>query len=137
MPRILAIDYGLKRTGIAVTDELQLIATGLQAVETRKLTDFLNKYVSENRVQTILIGEPKRLNNQPTHITKEVHTLADKLKTLFPSAEIKLLDERFTSKMAQREIAGMGLKKSQRKEKELTDVVSAVILLQGYLDSAK
>ncbi len=137
MPRILAIDYGLKRTGIAVTDELQLIATGLQAVETHKLIDFLKKYLSENSVETILIGEPKRLNNQPTHITHDVYALAEKLKVLFPSAEIKLLDERFTSKMAQREIAGMGLKKSQRKEKELTDVVSAVILLQGYLDSIK
>lgn len=137
MPRILAIDYGLKRTGIAVTDELQLIATGLQAVETQKLIDFLKKYLSENHVDTILVGEPKRFNNQPTHITAEAHLLAEKLKALFPATEIKLLDERFTSKMAQREIAGMGLKRSKRKEKELTDVVSAVILLQGYLTSLK
>ncbi len=137
MPRLLAIDYGLKRTGLAVTDDLQLIATGLQAVETHKLIDFLKKYLSENHVETILLGEPKRLNNEPTHITKDVHAFAENLKNLFPTTEIKLLDERFTSKMAQREIAGMGLKKSQRKEKELTDVVSAVILLQGYLDTIK
>jgi putative Holliday junction resolvase len=137
MGRIIAIDYGLKRTGIAVTDELQLIATGLQAVETHKLIDFLIKYLSENPVETILIGEPKRLNDEPTHITNNVHSLAEKLKNFFPATAIKLVDERFTSKIAKREIAGMGLKKSQRKEKELTDVVSAVILLQGYLDSIK
>lgn len=133
----MAIDYGLKRTGIAITDELQLIATGLTAVETRLLFEFLKKYTAEHAVETILIGEPKRLNNQPTHITNEVYAVAEKLKSHFPGITILLIDERYTSKMAMREIAGMGLKKSKRKEKELTDVVSAVILLQGYLEALK
>lgn len=137
MGRILAIDYGRKRTGIAVTDELKLIATGLQAVATGTLTDFLKSYLKENNVETILIGDPKRLNTQPTHITEEVHCMAQKLQQLFTGIEIRLIDERFTSKMAQREIAGMGLKKTGRKDKSLTDVVSAVILLQGYLESLK
>lgn len=111
MARIIAIDYGRKRTGIAVTDELKLIATGLQAVETRKLFDFLKKYCSENQVEIILLGEPKRLNNQTTHITKEVYQVAENLQKVFPGIRVILSDERFTSKIATREIAAMGLKR--------------------------
>jgi putative Holliday junction resolvase len=137
MGRIIAIDYGLKRTGLAVTDELKLIATSLQTVATPVLIDFLENYMASHKVDAIIIGEPKRLNNTPTHTTKAVYSLAEKLKKHFPEVEIKLTDERFTSKIAKHEIAGMGLKKKQRQEKGLTDAVSAVLLLQGYLDSIK
>jgi putative Holliday junction resolvase len=135
--RILAVDYGSKRTGIAVTDALKIIATPLSTIPTSRLIDFLTHYLSSEQVETILIGDPKRLNAQPTHCTQAVHRLTSQLKNLFPHIEIKLIDERFTSRMAQKEIAAMGLKKSKRRDKALTDRISAVILLQGYLNSVK
>ncbi len=137
MGRILAIDYGSKRTGIAITDPLKIIASPLATIPTSRLIEILTDYLSSEQVEIILIGDPKRLNTQPTHSTHAVHRLASQLRNLFPQVEIKLIDERFTSRIAQKEIAAMGLKKSKRKDKTLTDRVSAVILLQGYLDSVK
>ena len=132
MGRILAIDFGTKRTGIAVTDELQLIASGLTTVNTTDLLDFLKKYFSEENVELILLGEPKRMNNEASHVETEILKFRESLEksTTIP---IKRVDERFTSKMAAQTMLDSGLKKKQRKNKALLDEISATIILQTYL----
>ena len=133
MPRILAIDYGIKRTGIAVTDELQLIASGLTTVNTSKLFPFLKKYVAEQNVALFIIGEPKTLANIPSESEKLIIPFIRKLKHEFPTIELKRVDERFTSKMAFQTMIDSGLKKKQRRNKALIDEISATIILQSYL----
>ena len=132
MGRILAIDFGTKRTGIAVTDELQLIASGLTTVNTPDLLDFLKRYFSEENVELILLGEPKRMNNEASHVETEILKFRESLEksTTIP---IKRVDERFTSKMAAQTMLDSGLKKKQRKNKALLDEISATIILQTYL----
>ena len=134
MPRILAIDYGLKRTGLAVTDPLQIIANGLTTVESPKLIHFLKDYFKKEEVEMIIIGEPKNWDDTDTHATPLVKKIVEKLKKEFPLMPITLVDERFTSKMASRAMIDMGMKKKQRRNKSLIDEIAATILLQEYLE---
>jgi putative Holliday junction resolvase len=133
MPKIVAIDYGTKRVGIAATDELQIIASALTAVHSSELVPYLEKYCLANKVSTIVIGLPKTLNNTDQAITLEVEKLKKHLTRVFPDITIETLDERFTSKLASMAIAQSGLPKKKRQDKSLIDTVSAVILLQDYL----
>ncbi|AXT20790.1 Holliday junction resolvase RuvX [Flavobacteriaceae bacterium AU392] len=133
MARILAIDYGLKRTGIAVTDELQIIASGLTTVATKELLTFLNDYISKENVELFLVGEPKQMNNEVSESETLIQPFLKKLSKSFPAIPIKRVDERFTSKMAFQTMIDSGLKKKQRQNKSLVDEISAVIILQSYL----
>ena len=135
MARILSIDYGKKRTGIAVTDPLQIIATGLTTVETPKLFTFLKEYFAKEQVELIIMGEPKNMDDSDTHATPLVKQAVARLKREFPTIPIKMVDERFTSKMASQAMIEMGLKKKQRQNKALVDEIAATILLQEYLRS--
>lgn len=131
--RLMAIDYGGKRTGIAVTDEMQMIASGLTTVATKELFAFLTDYFSRENVEKVVIGEPKRLNNEPSQIADEIVKFVEKFKQQFASIEVVRMDERFTSKMAFQTMIDSGLKKKQRQNKALVDEIAATILLQDYL----
>lgn len=135
MARILAIDYGLKRTGIAVTDELQIIASGLTTVSTNELIEFLQDYIKKESIELFLIGEPKQMNNSPSESEVLIIPFIKKLESVFPNIPIKRVDERFTSKMAFQTMIDSGLKKNQRKNKALIDEISATLILQSYLYS--
>lgn len=135
MARILAIDFGTKRTGIAVTDELQIIASGLTTVETKDLFAFLKEYISNESVELFVIGEPKRLNNEASESEVAIKPFIDKLTKIFPDIPFTRVDERFTSKMAFQTMIDSGLTKKQRKNKALVDEISATIILQSYLYS--
>ena len=132
MARILALDYGTKRTGIAVTDELQLIASGLTTVPTHELLKFLQEYLAAEQVERILIGEPKRMNNEASGVEADIVSFREKLEKV-TSIPIARVDERFTSKMAVQTMLDSGLKKKKRKDKALVDEISATIILQTYL----
>jgi putative Holliday junction resolvase len=133
MPRILAIDYGAKRTGLAVTDPLKIIATGLTTVESQKLFPFLKSYFQKEQVELILIGEPKNWDDSDTHATPLVKKVISKLKREFPSIPIQTIDERYTSKLARQSMLEMGLKKKQRQSKALVDEIAATMMLQEFL----
>lgn len=133
MGRILAIDYGSKRTGIAVTDELQLIASGLTTVQTHGLMPFLSNYFSEYKVDTIAIGEPTQRDGTPSAIEGNIQNFIKGFKEKFPNIVIVRVDERFTSKMASQTMIDSGLKKKQRQNKALVDEISATIILQQFL----
>ncbi len=133
MPRILSIDYGTKRVGIAVTDELQIIASGLTTVHSSELIPFLKDYTQKEEVETIVVGEPKDLKNQKTDSSYEIEKLVKHLKRTFKGIKIVTIDERFTSKLATMAIFDSGLKKKDRRKKELVDEVSATIILQSYM----
>ena len=133
MPRILAIDYGQKRTGIAITDEMQIIASGLTTIPSETAIAFLKDYFSKENVEKVLIGEPKQMNGQPSQSTEVIEKFVSKFKTNFPEMAIERVDERFTSKMAFQTMIDSGLKKQQRKNKALIDEISATIMLQDYL----
>ena len=135
MPRILAIDYGLKRTGIAVTDPLKIIATGLTTVNSKELIGFLKNYFSKEEVELVIIGEPKNMNDSDTHATPLVKKFISEFQKLFPKTPIKKVDERFTSKMASQAMIDMGLKKMQRRDKRLIDEIAATIILQEHLQA--
>ena len=133
MARILCIDYGLKRTGIAVTDPLQIISTGLTTVESKELISFLKNYFQLEHVELIIIGEPKNLDDSDTHATPMVKAIIAKLKKEFPHIPIKTVDERYTSKMAKQAMIEMGLKKKDRRNKKTVDKIAATIMLQEYM----
>jgi len=133
MPRILCIDYGLKRTGIAVTDPLQIIATGLTTVHHRELLPFLKDYFAKEQVELILIGWPTNWDDSATHATAHVERFIGVLQKQFPQIPVQKVDERYTSKMAKDAMLEMGLKKSQRRNKALVDEIAATIMLQEYL----
>jgi putative holliday junction resolvase len=133
MYRILAIDYGIKRTGIAVTDEMQIIASGLTTVPSEKAIDFLKDYFAKEEVIKVLIGEPKQMNGQPSESTPIIEKFVSEFKTTFPDMEVERVDERFTSKMAFQSMIDNGMKKKQRQNKALVDEIAATILLQDYL----
>jgi putative Holliday junction resolvase len=135
MPRILCIDYGKKRTGIAVTDPLKIIATALTTVETNNLFPFLKKYFTDEAVELVLIGEPKNWDESDTHATPLVHQFIKKFKKDFPLMKIETVDERFTSKLAMQAMIEMGMKKKDRQKKENVDQIAAAIMLQEYLRS--
>jgi putative Holliday junction resolvase len=133
LSKILAIDFGLKRTGLALSDELQLFAFGLKTIDSKTLMDELKLLVEKEKVVEIVIGEPKRLDTSDSHITQNVRLLKEAVQKNFPQVLVNLLDERFTSKMASAVIAQSGLKKKDREQKGLIDTVSATIILQDYL----
>jgi putative Holliday junction resolvase len=134
MSRILCIDYGKKRTGIAVTDPLQIIATGLTTVDSPELISFLKKYFLQEEVELIVIGEPKNLDDSDTHATPLVKQIIKRLEKEFPKIPIKKVDERFTSKMAKRAMLDMGMKKKDRRNKRTVDEIAATIMLQQYME---
>lgn len=133
MARILCIDWGLKRSGLAVTDPLKIIATGLTTVDTRDLISFLKKYMLQDLVELIIIGEPKNLDDSDTDATGPVKKTILQLKKEFPLVPVKSVDERYTSKLATQAMFQMGLKKKDRRNKRIIDQVAATIILQEYL----
>ena len=135
MGRIIAIDYGRKRTGIAVTDPLQIIATGLTTIHSSEVFEFLSGYLGKEKVDTIVVGYPRQMNNQPSEAVKYVDPFVRELKKRFPDKEIVLADERFTSKMASRAMIEAGARKKQRQDKAMIDMISAVIILQSFMES--
>lgn len=137
MDRILAIDYGTRRVGIAVTDPMKIIASGLKTVPAHQIFDFLAAYFSEENVSEIVVGYPKTLNNQPSESVKYIKPFVERLKKLYPAKKISLMDERFTSKIALQSMIDGGMKKKQRQNKELVDQISASLILQGYLEYRK
>jgi putative Holliday junction resolvase len=135
MPRILALDYGKKRTGVAVTDPLQIIATALDTVDSKELIGYLKRYISQEPVEKVLVGYPLNFDDSATDATPLVEKFIGKFQHVFPNIPIEKRDERMTSSMASQAISGMGLKKKDRERKELIDAVAAVIILQEYLES--
>lgn len=134
MPKLIALDYGSKRTGIAVTDDSKIIASGLTTVDTKNLFPFLTDYFQKNDVTDIILGQPKRLDGTATHSSEAVQKLYEKLKNVFKKP-VHLVDERFTSKMAFQAMIDGGLKKKQRQNKALVDEISATIILQSYMET--
>ncbi len=137
MGRILAIDYGRKRTGVAVTDPLQMIANGLDTVPSGELIAYLQSYLSKESVERFVVGQPKQMNNQPSENMQYVKAFVTQLQKAFPTTPVEYFDERFTSVLAHRAMLDGGLKKKKRQEKALVDEISAVIILQSYLESKK
>lgn len=135
MGRILAIDYGLKRVGVAVTDPLKIIANSLTTVETAKLMDFLSDYFLKENVECLVVGLPKQMNNQPSESMVYIEEFVAKFRTRFPNMPVNYVDERFTSKLAVQAMVQGGVKKKDRQNKALIDSVSATIILQSYLES--
>lgn|SRR5690606_21148796 len=135
MARLLAIDFGTKRTGIAITDELQMIASGLTTVDTKELLPFLKSYCSKEKVELFVIGEPKQMNNEASESEAAILPFIEKLSKAIPEIPITRVDERFTSKMAFQTMIDSGLTKNQRKNKALVDEISATIILQSYMAS--
>jgi putative Holliday junction resolvase len=133
MARILAIDYGLKRTGIAVTDPLQIIASALTTVESARIFTFLEDYLKKEEVSLILIGDPRNLDDSPTDLTADVQRIVGILRKKFPDIPVNPVDERYSSVMASRAMVEMGMKKKQRREKGLLDQLAATMMLQEYL----
>ncbi len=134
MARIMAIDYGSKRVGIAVTDPQQIIARGLTTVHSKDVIDFLKKYTEKEEVSCIVVGEPKRMNNEASDAARFIEPFVMHLKRSFPGIKVERMDERFTSKMAFQTMIDSGLKKSARQNKELIDEISATIILQSYMN---
>jgi putative Holliday junction resolvase len=134
LARIIALDYGKQRTGIAVTDELQLIASGLAAVNTKDLLQFLKDYIAKENIARIVVGEPKQRDNTPSEVEASIRVFLKSLKSSFPLIPIDRQDERFTSKVAVQSMVEAGLKKKQRRNKELIDEISATLILQAYLN---
>lgn len=130
----MAFDYGTKRIGIAVTDPLQMIATGLQTVHPNQIVEFLKKYLQTEQVEVFVVGEPKQMDNTPSQSAMHVKGFVNLLKKTFPDIPVEMLDERFTSKMASAAILAGGVKKEGRQDKALVDTVSAVILLQSWME---
>jgi len=137
MGRLLAIDYGTKRTGIAITDELQLIASGLVTIHTKELIPFLKDYFKKEQVDIVIIGEPKQKDGTHSIIESEIRAFIKRFSDEFPRYIVKRMDERFTSKMAFQTMIDSGLKKKQRQNKALVDEISATIILQDYLYNIK
>lgn len=137
MSRILAIDYGKKRTGVAVTDILQIIANGLTTVATPELMDFILNYVEKEPVERIIVGYPKQMNNEDSENMKRITPFVNQLKKKLPHIPVELVDERFTSVLAHQAMLDGGLKKKARQNKALVDEISATIILQSYLESKK
>jgi putative Holliday junction resolvase len=135
MGRWMAFDYGTKRTGIAVTDPLNIIATGLATIESEALLEFIKKYISTEQVSIFVVGEPKQMDNTPSMSAQSITQFVAQLNKVFPAIPVKRIDERFTSKMASQVIAQSGKSKKEREKKEHIDLVSATIILQSYMES--
>lgn len=137
MGRILAIDYGTKRTGLAVSDPLRIIAGALETIETSSLERYIADYCAKNEVDTIVLGKPSQMNGAPSETMRFIEPLARRLRDRFPDKEVVLYDERFTSVIAQRTIRESGLGRMARRDKSLVDKVAATVILQSYMDSRK
>jgi putative holliday junction resolvase len=137
MARILSIDYGIKRSGIAITDEMQMIASGLTTIATIDIFNFLKNYFETEKVETVIIGEPKQMNGQPSESAVFINEFINNFGVQFPDMPLVKVDERFTSKMAFQTMIDSGLKKNQRKNKALIDEIAATIILQDYLNYKK
>ena len=135
MARIMCIDYGKKRTGIAVTDPLQIISTGLMTIDTKELFPFLKKYFSEEGVELMVVGEPKNLDDSDTHATPLVRQFLKRLAKEFPTMPVTTVDERYTSKMAKQAMLEMGMKKKERRNKRNVDEIAATMMLQEYMEN--
>jgi putative Holliday junction resolvase len=133
LARILALDYGTIRTGIAVTDEFQIIASGLTTVKTKNIFSFLTSYLKNETIELFVVGEPKQMNNKESESEQYIKPFIEKLRLTFPKIPIKRVDERFTSKMAFQSMIDTGMKKKQRQNKGLIDEISATLILQTYL----
>lgn len=134
MPKIVAIDFGAKRCGVAETDSLQIIASGLTTVETKNLQDFMMDYLQKEDVECMVVGEPRRLNDEMSAIEKSIEPFINFIKKRFPKLKIEREDERFTSKMAIESMIAGGVKKMKRRDKALVDKVSATLILQSYME---
>lgn len=137
MARILSIDYGQKRTGIAVTDEMQIIASGLTTIPSETTITFLKDYFAKEKVEKVILGEPKQMNGEPSQSTEIIEKFVQKFKEQFPEMELLRVDERFTSKMAFQTMIDSGLSKKKRQNKALIDEIAATIMLQDYLSSKR
>ncbi len=137
MGRIIAIDYGRKRTGLAVTDTMQIIANGLTTVLSIEVVDYLKKYTLRENVDLFVVGYPKQMNNEPSENMRYVKAFVSQLRKIFSNIPIEYYDERFTSVIAQRAMIEGGLKKKKRQDKALVDEISATLILQGYLEKTK
>lgn len=137
MPRILAIDYGTKRCGLAVTDNFQIIATALETVPTHTLFTYLEQYFAKEQVVCLLVGNPKKLDNTPSETAQHIVGFVRKIKEKYPNLKIELIDERFTSVMAKQTMIDAGTTRKQRQNKATIDMISATLLLQNYLESQK
>lgn len=135
MGRILAIDFGQKRVGLAVTDEHKIIATALETVPVSEVFDYLRQYFLREQVECVVIGDPRQMNNTPSESVKYIDPFVKKFRKLFQGMKVERFDERFTSKMAQQTMIDAGLKKKDRQNKSTVDKISAVLLLQSYLNS--
>ena len=133
MSRILAIDYGMKRTGIAVTDEMQMIAFGLTTIQSETAIAFLKDYFSKEKVERVIVGEPKQMDGKPSQSAEIINAFVAKFQEAFPEMSVERVDERFTSKMAFQTMIDSGLNKKQRQNKALVDEIAATIILQDYL----
>lgn len=137
MGRILAIDYGTRRSGIAVSDPLRIIAGGLETVDTKELERWLARYFADNDVSTIVLGKPTQMNGAPSETWRFVEPLAARLRRAYPDKEVVFYDERFTSVIAHRTMLDSGIGKMARRDRALVDKISATIILQGYMESIK
>ena len=135
MGRILAIDFGVKRTGLAVSDPLRIIAGALETVDTKKLESYIKQYCSQNDVSTIVVGKPSQMNGSPSETMRYIEPLVGRLRHAYPDKEVVLYDERYTSVLAQRTIRESGIGKMARRDKALVDKVAATIILQSYMES--
>jgi len=136
MGRLIAIDYGKKRTGLAVTDIDQIIASPLTTIATNELEAFLRDYISNEKVDAIIVGYPTKMNNQPSDIVKQIDPFLNRLRKIFRDIDIHLVDERFTSTIAQRAMIEGGMKKSDRRKKENIDKISASLILQSFMQGS-
>ncbi len=137
MARILSIDYGRKRTGLAVTDPDQIIANRLTTIPTHTIWDFLNDYFRKEKVETVVVGYPKQLNNEASEAVKYINPFLKKFQIQYPEIKLEIIDERFTSKLAFQTMIDGGLKKQKRQDKALIDGISATIILQNYLEQKR
>ncbi len=137
MKRIMAIDYGVKRTGVAVTDELQIIASGLTTVETDSIFTFLDQYFKKEKVETVVVGLSKNLNNEDNQVENDIKKFIEKFKSSFTKIQVERQDERFTSKIAFNSMLESGLKKKRRQNKALVDEISATLILQSFMERKK
>jgi putative Holliday junction resolvase len=137
MARILAVDYGRKRVGLAVTDPLQIIANRLTTIATHTIWNFLSDYFNKENVEKVVVGYPLTLNNQPSEAVTYINPFLKKFKLIYPEIDLEIVDERFTSKMAFQAMIDGGIKKEKRKNKQMVDAISAVIILQNYLEQKR
>ena len=137
MARILSIDYGRKRVGLAVTDSQQIIATRLTTIPTHTIWDFLNEYFQKEKVEIVVVGYPKQLNNEASEAVRYINPFLKKFQIVYPGLKLEILDERFTSKMAFQTMIDGGLKKQKRQDKALIDGISATIILQSFLEQKR